>query len=171
MHYSHWLVFILDWIEAGRTAPGRCYYLYSQSDLLEREPYDVPRINDSSVDELIMCSLNVWCESIENCGDAKQEIDSDHDLGDHMLALNTFEKFEEKKRSGLSDRQMRKWGKNYDLIYHVLDMIQNTVEQSCKEMKKFKYLQQDDSSATFPERMIENEDECLLRVLLSNSRV
>jgi len=245
---------------AGRTAPGRCYYLYSESDLLGREPYDVPQIKDIPVDELIMYSLNICGESIEHLGlidcpetthidaakerlsdlemikikkcgsigltkdgkiacrlslldpqavrmilsarmpgfnclhkaiklgavlsseesiflsfgktdvdynDEDQELISDHDLGDHFLALITFEKFEENKKSGFSDRQMRKWCKNQDLIYYVLERIQNTVEQSYKEMKKFKYLQLDNSSTPSPQRMLGNEDECLLRALIS----
>eukprot|EP00978_Attheya_sp_CCMP212_P026187 scaffold85671_cov54-Attheya_sp.AAC.5 len=71
---------------AGRTAPGRCYYLYDRSFAGMKE-FDVPQIMDTPVDELIVYSLNVCGESIDDlglmdCPDKKEIIAAKERLSD-----------------------------------------------------------------------------------------
>ncbi len=222
---------------AGRTAPGRCYYLYSEASFESMESYDHPQILDIPVDELIIYSLKVCGKSIEHLGlldcpntaqiEAAKERLSDlgmikvedcnnvaltedgeiasrlsglnpqavrmilaarssqldclhraiklgvllssdesmfissrwengntedpsvpnyfHDLGDHFVALTTFEKYEEKKKAlkNNSVKALKRWCSANNLIYYVVDRIQSIIEQSYKELKKFNFLATD----------------------------
>uniref|UniRef100_A0A7S1FWE5 Helicase ATP-binding domain-containing protein n=1 Tax=Corethron hystrix TaxID=216773 RepID=A0A7S1FWE5_9STRA len=51
---------------AGRTAPGRCYYLYSQKVKDQMEKYERPKILETPVEKLILYCLQVHKTSIEN---------------------------------------------------------------------------------------------------------
>uniref|UniRef100_A0A3Q4G800 DEAH (Asp-Glu-Ala-His) box polypeptide 34 n=1 Tax=Neolamprologus brichardi TaxID=32507 RepID=A0A3Q4G800_NEOBR len=93
---------------AGRTGPGVCYRLYSESDYNAFAPYPVPEIHRVALDSLILQVIR-FCE---------------YNQGDPFTLLNTFNAWVEVKgeRGGGSRKWCRRRGLEEQRLYEMVNL-------------------------------------------------
>ena len=119
---------------AGRTKPGTCYYLYSETSRNELPKYDNPQILESSVDALVLFSLDVCGRSIEHLG--LLDCPTEEQIANSKVRLLDLELIEEGE-NGLSLSEDGKLARSLSILRpESIRMILNATEKYPRIIEK-----------------------------------